>query len=272
MSEEATHETSKPALDSANTGLVYDQHYYKVGGYINDYALTFDPDYKDEDGNKKRTVNDFEDGTGYADEDGNIFIFRKEPSKDDLIPWFTVEQTSEMTPKLVYTTRVSNTTKSAFTLTSIIDHYTDHILNDPVAREFKNDESMHEEFMRGRSAYTPEIKDDDDFLKKTVKKCLIESKANAKEFEKYSDKPWEIPNLIQTLNGKTKLSPKFFQSWMGYGGWEYTVTVRNGRGCKNPLPAEIVYDSETNDVYVKGEDNDDESKIVAVHQFGDTDD
>lgn len=278
MAEEVTEKVEetkneKPALDAANTSVIYDNHYYKVGGYISDYALTFDPDTKDENGNPVHTINEFVEGTGYADDTGNIYIYRKTPEKNDTVPWFTVEITSDMEPKLVYTSRVSSATQEAFTITNIINLYTNHILTDPVAKEFDNDD-MHEEFMRGRSAYTPDIKDEDDFLKKVVKKCLIESGANAKEFEKYSDKPWEIPNLIQTLNGKTKLSPKFFQSWMGYGGWEFTVNVRSGRGCRNPLPHEVVYDSETNDVSVKGkdEDNADQNTIVAVHQFGDTND
>ena len=128
--------------------------------------------------------------------------------------------------------------------------------------------------MKNRSTYTTVIKDSDDFLKKVIKKCLMESGVNPRSFDKYAEKSWTIPNIIQVLGNDTKLSTKFFLELMGYGGWEFRVIARNGKNCKDPIPGNIVYDSTLNDVYVegKGDENESNSRIVTTRQFHNDDD
>lgn len=253
--------------------IIHGDYYFKVLGYIHDFALSCDPDYKDKDGQPAKTINDLTDGAAYIGDDGIIYVYRKEPKKGDTIPWFTVKIINGTTPRLVYTTRISTEMRHAFSENNLINTAITTIMKDPDLSNPIYDEEMNDEIMKNRSTYTAVIKDNDDFLKKVIKKCLMDSGVNPRSFERYTDKPWTIPNIMQVLGNDTKLSTKHFLALMGFAGWEFKIIVRNGHNCQNPISGDVIYDSTLNDVYIEGKEKPNESsKITTACQFKDTDD
>lgn len=266
---------AKKEIDPHDSCIVYDNHYYPVRGLIQNFALTKEKDAKDEIGNPILTVNDLVPGTGYIDDtSGKIYIYYDKPNKDLLIPWFTCKETEDKGLKFAFSSRSSESTRKAFTINELYNQNQDYLLRSVESNKPVYDDKMQEELMKNRSTYTTVIKDSDDFLKKVIKKCLMESGVNPRSFDKYAEKSWTIPNIIQVLGNDTKLSTKFFLELMGYGGWEFRVIARNGRNCKDPIPGNIVYDSTLNDVYVEGKEDENESnsRIVTTRQFHNDDD
>ena len=265
----------KEEIDPHDSCIVYDNHYYPVRGLIQNFALTKEKDAKDEMGNPILTVNDLVPGTGYIDDtSGKIYIYYDKPNKDLLIPWFTCKETEDNGLKFAFSSRSSEATRKAFTINELYNQNQDYLLRSVESNKPIYDDKMQEELMKNRSTYTTVIKDSDDFLKKVIKKCLMESGVNPRSFDKYAEKSWTIPNIIQVLGNDTKLSTKFFLELMGYGGWEFRVIARNGKNCKDPIPGNIVYDSTLNDVYVEGKEDENESnsRIVTTRQFHNDDD
>lgn len=256
----------KMILDPKSTCITYQDHFYMVAGYISDYKLTLEQDLTDKSGNKILTSNDFKENYGYVDSLGNVYIYRSEPNKGELIPWFTTKVTTNGDVKLIFTSHVSRTTKSVFNVNRIVNINPKIILKNTKNTDEFYDKDMIDELMSAGSAYRPVINENDDFLKMVTKMCLISSDTDANTFKKYAEKPWQISNLIQGLSKETKLSPLFFSEWMGYGGWKFTLRVENERGCINPLPYPVEYSSDRNTVYLVGkkEENSDEGKGIIV--------
>lgn len=257
---------SKKKLSPSTTWLVYNNHFIPVVGYLSDYKMTMEENLTDFDGSHINTAKDFKDGYGYVDGKDNIFIYRSEPKKGDLLPWFTIKVTSEGNVKIVYSSHISTETQRHFKLKNVTEATPEIIIEDTKNIKEIYDKDMMDEMMSQGSEYKPTINENDDFLKMVTKKCLLASETDANSFKKYEDKSWKISNLIQGLSKETKLSAPFFLQWMGYGGWKFKLRVENDRNCANPLPYPVEYDSETNQVTLVGaeEEGSDGTRTIVV--------
>jgi hypothetical protein len=262
-------------LDKTTTGLVYKDHSYMVAGYISDYELTTESDMVAEvtgEEPKKLTVNDFEENRGYCDEEGFIHIFRKEPNKSEIIPWFTVELNSDMNPVLKFASYSTPELKRAFYIDRVGDLSTAAILKNSIGSDDMYDQEIIDELQNASSHYVPVIDESDDFLKKLVKTMLLETGIDAHSFKKYMEHSYQISNMIQGLNSKTKMNPFVFDTWMGLAGIPYKIVIQGpGSDPNHPLEHSIEYDSTTNRIHLVGKEgalNDPDSNIaVSARQF-----
>jgi hypothetical protein len=101
---------------------------------------------------------------------------------------------------------------------------------------------------------------------------LLETGIDAHSFKKYMEHSYQISNMIQGLNSKTKMNPFVFDTWMGLADIPYKVII-DGRGSdtNHPLKHPIEYDSTTNRIRVIGKDGvdgEDEGTVaVSARQF-----
>lgn len=97
-----------------------------------------------------------------------------------------------------------------------------------------------EKINNNSSLFIPEIKDTDDFLKKMIKKAIIDKKINLKN---YKDKPknkWTLNNLRMALNNNTSMSINYFRLWCEILGLDLELILKdNGTDKISPLPHQI---------------------------------
>jgi hypothetical protein len=237
-----------------------------VAGYIEDYQLT--DDAKDD----TPTYKDFEENRGYVDTEGFVHIFRKEPNHSEMIPWFTVITDDEGKPSLRFSGYVTTEMMRAFYIDRVGDLSIDYILRHSDGSDDMYDQEIIDELQNASSHYVPVIDESDDFLKKLVKTMLLETGIDAHSFKKYMEHSYQISNMIQGLNSKTKMNPFVFDTWMGLAGIPYKVTIEGvGSDPNHPLKHPIEYDSTTNRIRVIGKEgalNDPKSSIaVSARQF-----
>lgn len=251
------------ALNERSTGINCITHTYMVAGWLSDYKLTYDDDILGELSADKKTltVNDFKENCGYVDEDGNIYIFREHPNPNELIPWFTIEMNADGKPKLVFNQRRSEETRKMFRIERVGNLDIKAIIDKTTDGEVEYDPEVLNDIMRATSTFIPEIKDSDDFLKKLIKTAILEKDVNVHKYKKRMEKTYQLSNLIQALSNSTKTSPFVFETWMEILGCEFEIRLKDsGEDKQDPMHHDIVYESVTGEIIVKGEGETDSDK------------
>lgn len=88
--------------------------------------------------------------------------------------------------------------------------------------------------------FVPIINPDDDFLKKLVKRAIIEKKINLSNYKDRSSNKWTLTNLKSGLNKKSPVSIKAFKLWCEILGLDFDINVYdNGIDKKAPLKEPI---------------------------------
>lgn len=244
----------KRELNETENGLTYDGRAYMVAGWLSDYELTFDADILNEVGAKdknKKTVDDFKENRGYVDDDGYIHIFRKEPNPKEKIPWFSITVGDDGKPRLVFNPNRNKLIEEAFHLNRVADLSIKHILESTKPGPAEYDEQVIADIMRSTSNYIPEIKEEDDFLKRLIKTIILEKEVNVHKYKSKMTHSYQLSNLISGLSGKTKTSPFTYENWMDILDVDFQIVVTDqGIDPDNPLPNKVIYDSRTDAVYI----------------------
>lgn len=228
-----------------NNGIVYKDGTYMVAGYLSDYLLT----YEDLSKEKKLTVNDFKENKGYVDDTGYIHIFRENPNRAEGIPWFTVVMSADGTPKLKFTTYRNPIMKEAFHISRMGD-----LSLEPMAIKIANSDvnyskSIVEEFTNAGAIYVPKIQHEDDFLKKLIKTAILVKDVDIHKYRPRFSNAYQLSNLKQALDSKTKVSPYAFIQWMDLMDLDFKVIITdNGKDRDNPLNSPVEYDSKKNQI------------------------
>lgn len=252
-------------LDPTVNGLKYQNRIFMIAGYISDYELTYDEDIMKELGDvtsKKLTVADFKENKGYVDDEGYIFIFRENPSRKETIPWFTIIMNSEGKPALKFNQYRNEELRKAFRIERVGDLSMKRIIDESSPDDVLYDEQVLNDIMNATSKFIPEIKDEDDFLKKVIKTIILEKDVDVHKYKKLMKHSYELSNLLQSLTGKTKISPFVFLIWMELMGCHFKLTVQdNGSDKQNPLPFTVEYDSKRDAVLIHGKDDGNETVL-----------
>lgn len=249
-------------LDKTVNGLNYKNRSFMVAGYLDDYKLTYDADILGEleAGEKTLTVADFEENRGYVDESGYVHIFREHPSDSELIPWFTVIMGDDGKPKLKFNKRRSEETRAAFRIERVGDLSIKNIIDTTTDGEVEYDPEVLNDIMRATSTFIPDIKDNDDFLKKLIKTIIIEKGVNVHKYKKKMQHSYELSNMLQGLSGTTKISPFVFAMWMELLGCDFEIKIVDNRtDSQDPLKDPVVYKSKTNEIRIMGKEQHDEN-------------
>lgn len=238
----------KIQLTPNDSAFLFSGKTYMVYGWISDFSL--------DNLDSRLTYLDLKDGRCYADDDGNLWVYQKiMPKHNGYIPWFSIDDKDE--PKLVFSEIHVKEVKEAFNVNNVKNFSKDFIIETTKENEQLYDEDVLNSMNAATSVYTPKINDDDDFLKKIVKKFLISSKVNINQLQPKMQKKYTLVNMRSALQNATKTSTKVFSMWMELLHGDFIIVVKDNTKDKNKMTGYIVYDSKTNKVEKKDKLNDD---------------
>ena len=209
---------------------------YSVWDYI-----TYDPE--------KISSGYYVDGKGYVEEKtGYIFIYTKSGNpRYHGIPFLTIED-----GKVVRNYSTSDDVMNAFHLSK-----TRYIEPVQIIKETTDGEVLYSEkdlyaLNSSTATFAPVINEDDDGLKKLVKKLIAAKGRNINTLKAQTTEKYTLPNIKAALMGPTKMSIKNFNTWMELLGAGYEVRVYDtGVDTQFPLKHDIVYSSYTDKVYIE---------------------
>lgn len=193
---------------------------------------------------KNEKQSKFKDGKGYLGKDGQVWIYYDTPPKTTgTIPWFSM-----VDGKLVFAKDVIDEVLDEFNEKNIRD-----ISLETIEKETKENEELYNEeelkFLNAAtSVYTPEIKEEDDFLKKVVKKLLLVLQININRFAPTFQYKYELTNMRTALQNQTKTSTKVFSKWMELLNSDFTIIVKTKDGADPSMDGFIVYNSKDNSI------------------------
>ena len=93
--------------------------------------------------------------------------------------------------------------------------------------------------------YTPEIRENDDFLKYLVKMAILKKKINLKNYRGKFTNPYALNNMKSGLDKDTKMTVTNFKIWCEILGLKWKMILEDdGTDKHSPLPEPIEIESE----------------------------
>ena len=188
----------------------------------------------------------YEDGKGYLDDDGYVWIFCKngKPKNSDEYPYFWIEDEN-----ITYSIP-DDDIRDKFNIDNMIDISLVNIIEKTKPNEVLYDEQEIQDMNSAASFYVPIINDSDDFLKKIVKNTIITKGIDINRLKGKTDQKYVLPNMKAALENKTKMSVIYFCCWMELLGCDFQIDIiDNGLDSTNKLKTDLIYTSNTDKVY-----------------------
>ena len=190
---------------------------------------------------KKQKKEIYIDQKGYIDDDGTIWIFSGagKPKCANEYPyfWFNDDEEKEFSDP-------SDIIRNAFNEENMVDMSLVNIVETTDPNEELFDEDEINDMNAAAAFFIPPINKDDDYLKKIVKATIIKKGIDINRLKSKTDEKYMIPNMRSALTNNTKMSVKYFSTWMNLLGCEFEIDVRNSaEDVQNPLKHPIAYDS-----------------------------
>lgn len=188
----------------------------------------------------------YEDGKGYLDDDGYVWIFCKngKPKNSDEYPYFWIEDEN-----IMYSIP-DDDIRDKFNIDNMIDISLVNIIEKTKPNEVLYDEQEIQDMNSAASFYVPIINDSDDFLKKIVKNTIITKGIDINRLKGKTDQKYVLPNMKAALENKTKMSVIYFCCWMELLGCDFQIDIiDNGLDSTNKLKTNLIYTSNTDKVY-----------------------
>lgn len=188
----------------------------------------------------------YEDGKGYLDDDGYVWIFCKngKPKNSDEYPYFWIEDEN-----IIYSIP-DDEIRDKFNIDNMIDISLVNIIEKTKPNEVLYDEQEIQDMNSAASFYVPIINDSDDFLKKIVKNTIITKGIDINRLKGKTDQKYVLPNMKAALENKTKMSVIYFCCWMELLGCDFQIDIiDNGLDSTNKLKTDLIYTSNTDKVY-----------------------
>lgn len=188
----------------------------------------------------------YEDGKGYLDGSGYVWIFCKngKPKNSDEYPYFWIEDEN-----IMYSIP-DDEIRDKFNIDNMIDISLVNIIEKTKPNEVLYDEQEIQDMNSAASFYVPIINDSDDFLKKIVKNTIISKGIDINRLKGKTDQKYVLPNMKAALENKTKMSVIYFCCWMELLGCDFQIDIiDNGLDSANKLKTDLIYTSNTDKVY-----------------------
>lgn len=183
----------------------------------------------------------FIDGKGYVNENDNtiwIYSGNGKPKNPNVYPYFWIND-----GKLEYS-KPDPMVLDRYNISNAKEYKIAEIAAKTDENEELFDETMLNDINASISMFTPVIKSSDDFLKKIVKTVILKKGININRLKSKTDEKYEIANLKAALVGKTKMSTKYFISWMELLGCDFEITINDSGADKiDPLKTPLIYQS-----------------------------
>lgn len=188
----------------------------------------------------------YEEGKGYLDDDGYVWIFCKngKPKNSDEYPYFWIEDEN-----IMYSIP-DDEIRDKFNIDNMIDISLVNIIEKTKPNEVLYDEQEIQDMNSAASFYVPIINDSDDFLKKIVKNTIITKGIDINRLKGKTDQKYVLPNMKAALENKTKMSVIYFCCWMELLGCDFQIDIiDNGLDSADKLKTDLIYTSNTDKVY-----------------------
>lgn len=228
---------------------------YSVVGRLSDFGISV---FQHDITTKNGLSDEFQDNKGYIDENGDIWIYRKNlPSMSGIasmpIPWFNMYDEivgDEIRTTITWNKRCHAKTKALFCEknTSSMDVSSIAEITDPNVPLYNKE--MLDDMNAGGEKYIPVIDEkNDDFLKLLIKNIIIDKGTNLNAIKHVVDKAYQMSNLKAALNNKTKISTSTFNTWAELLGFDFEINIIDrSNGMTEPLKHKISYTSVNNKV------------------------
>ena len=191
------------------------------------------------DKNVKKGV--FVDGKGYIDEDDHIWIYSSsgKPSNSNEFPyfWFNKDDEKEFSHPSVETL-------STFVVDNLKDMKTDVIVENTIDGEELYSEQAINDMNASAEVFVPTFKESDDFLKKIIKRLIVEKGIDISRLKYKMPEKYILPNMKAALQNDTKMSVVYFVTWCELLGVDFTIVVEdNGTDPMDQLKKPLFYES-----------------------------
>ena len=179
-------------------------------------------------------VTTFVDNRGYVDKDTEkVYVYNP---KNKHVPYIIVSDDGEVT-KVDTDLKVYD---EYFKLSNSYENSIYTILSTTPKDAVLYDEEALADMNAATSVFVPEIRPDDDPLKKIIKSAIINKGIDINRLKCKLPEKYALTNLKSALIGKTKMSISVFQTWCGLLELDFTFTVSdNGNDSINPLSEPI---------------------------------
>lgn len=249
---------ARKELDKESTGISFHDHVFMVDGYLDDYALCT---------GHSPNVLDLIDNKGYTDSKGYVWIFKeKVPDKSSvfgIIPWFTIEKSKDVY-RLHFSKRQLKDVSNAFRIENVGDISYKKIANSLRPNEQLYDEDVLNDLNSATSVFRPEIKEEDDFLKRAIKKIILMKEVNIAKYIPKVPKKYILSNWKQGLMNDSKTSALNFVNWMEIMGIKFHLIMEDNGTDTDPLREVLIYDNYTDKIQtISKEDWEEIQKILS---------
>lgn len=189
---------------------------------------------------------------GYIDDNGIIWIYSSigRPVRANEYPYFWLDSNnkkdfSSPPPDIV----------GLYNEQNLYDLSKDNTINITKEGEVLFNEAELNDMNAAADVYVPTEKEKDDFLKKIIKRSIIEKGINTARLKsKTGKKNYVVSNMITALEGDTKMSVTYFGIWCELLGLDFQIGVTDsGTDLISPLKKSVIYDS-SKDAIVKEDD------------------
>ena len=197
---------------------------------------------------------DFIDGKGYIS-DGIVFQYHKKKPKNvtSPVPYFYVRDFSigsvDMSQKVMKFPLSREESVKEFGVKRMIDWSYSRILNETRGDEVLYNEEMLNDMNTARSVYVPDIRADDDCLKKLVKYTILKKKVDINRYKSVMETPYALTNMKSALISKTKMSITYFLMWVELLGIDFAIAIQDNGRDQDPLEEGLLYRSKDNSIY-----------------------
>lgn len=190
----------------------------------------------------EKNLVDYIDQKGYLDQDGFIWIFSAsgKPFASNAYPYFWYD---EEKGSFAFSNPPEDIMEK-FSVANLSSLATEVIINNTEDNEVLFNEEEIADVNAGADVFVPCMKESDDFLKKVIKKVIIDKSIDINRLKVKVDQKYQLPNMKAALKNDTKMSTNYFYTWANLLGVDFQIIITdNGEDKQNPLKWTLVYDS-----------------------------
>lgn len=197
---------------------------------------------------------DFVDGKGYISE-GIVFQYHKKKPKNvtSPVPYFYINDLSignvDMVQKIMKFPLSREESVKEFGVKRMIDWSYSRIINDTRGDEVLYNEELLNDMNTARSVYVPDVRADDDCLKKLVKYTILKKNVDINRYKSVMETPYALTNMKSALISKTKMSITYFLMWVELLGIDFCIAIQDNGRDQDPLTEGLLYRSKDNSIY-----------------------
>lgn len=194
-------------------------------------------------------ASEYIENRGYVDKNtGRIYIYKP---RVEGVPYFTINDNGTI-DKFDCSKRQF---EHIFNIDSTYDNEVETIVQTtPKDRDLYNEEALAD-MNAATSKFVPELKPDDDPLKRIIKLAILKKDVDINRYKCKFPHNYGLTNLKSALVSDTKMSIKVFLIWCYIMDLDFEFTLTdNGNDYINPLTEKVIYSSKESNTWMASAD------------------